>query len=57
MVSIGQHNGRKVAALITDMDTPLEMCIRDSPGTDGYCPQTGQRLPDMKPLCTPHAGR
>lgn len=30
MVSIGQHNGRKVAALITDMDTPLGHNIGNS---------------------------
>ena len=30
MVSIGQHNGRKVAALITDMDTPLGYNIGNS---------------------------
>ncbi len=30
MVSIGRHNGRKVAALITDMDTPLGHNIGNS---------------------------
>lgn len=30
MVAIGQHNGRKVAALITDMDTPLGCNVGNS---------------------------
>ena len=37
MVAIGTHHGRRVAAMITDMDTPLgrnigKMCIRDRHG-------------------------
>ncbi len=57
MVEIGRHNGRKVAALITDMDIPLGRAVGNSLEV-AECVQVlrGQGPKDLTDLCLRLAG-